>query len=481
MLLSPNQTKPPDKGNNPNNSARSTSPTSTSRRNSSVPYSKVHQRPAVTLESATITSDATAPVIIETAYWRVSQSPGSIFFDVTSRHESDREVYKLAYYQFKDYVGLVVHKSGPNRYLEINFDNEEFRTTACNHDLQFDKGMIIIRPVIAYRPGSIVKRVTLQRLPWLRPQRLLEGLRNTSSSYGIVHDVGIVTDTETGAFLGSGYAILDCSSDPDQTDPFLELTHVIQWVDPDSNVELSSSFIHAYWKDMATYCKYCHELGHSAVDCKEAPSNKRKCFYCYKAGHICSQCPEKVALGKRRKGASSASTTAVTTQPSQVSPSFTVDSAITMTAKEPVHIEPSQKESPSSYEIAPVETETDSPASQTDSTTNASTVSILDSIAHHSKYATPNIEVATTAPISMIIDDEPSPASPEPAISECSFSTTELMDTNSPFEDAILSPASNGENNSLSISNDKPTSKLSTTATVRKPSRTPKPRTLMNL
>lgn len=56
------------------------------------------------------------------------------------------------------------------------------------------------------------------------------------SNYGIVCDVGIVTDTETGAFLDSRYAILDCSSDPDQNDPFLEFTHVIQWVDPDSNV-----------------------------------------------------------------------------------------------------------------------------------------------------------------------------------------------------------------------------------------------------
>jgi hypothetical protein len=59
----------------------------------------VHQRPAVTresllhvktsatsshpVESAATASDATNPVIIETTYWGVSQSPGSIFFDVT--------------------------------------------------------------------------------------------------------------------------------------------------------------------------------------------------------------------------------------------------------------------------------------------------------------------------------------------------------------------------------------------------------------
>ncbi|EIE89886.1 hypothetical protein RO3G_14597 [Rhizopus delemar RA 99-880] len=53
---------------------------------------------------------------------------------------------------------------------------------------------------------------------------------------------------------------------------------------------------------MPTYCKYCHELGHCAIQCKDAPSNKRTRFYCFKPGHIRTQCPDKFALGKRRKG-----------------------------------------------------------------------------------------------------------------------------------------------------------------------------------
>jgi hypothetical protein len=176
----------------------------------------------------TTDSNVIKPVIIDTTYWGVSQTSGSIFFDVISRRESDRELYKVAFYQLKDYVGLVVHKSGPNRYLEVNFDSEEFRTSACPEGLKFDNGLVIIRPVVACRPRSIIKRVTLQRLPWLRPQRLLEGLRSTLGNYGVVRDVGIVTDTETDAFLGSGYAVLDCSPDPTQTNLSLELTHAIE-------------------------------------------------------------------------------------------------------------------------------------------------------------------------------------------------------------------------------------------------------------
>ncbi|KAG0733796.1 hypothetical protein G6F57_016812 [Rhizopus arrhizus] len=53
-------------------------------------------------------SNTPPPLIIETVYWGVSRTP--------------------AFYQLQDYVGLVVHKSGSNRYLEVNFDKDEFRT-----------------------------------------------------------------------------------------------------------------------------------------------------------------------------------------------------------------------------------------------------------------------------------------------------------------------------------------------------------------
>ncbi|KAG1452697.1 hypothetical protein G6F46_009351 [Rhizopus delemar] len=66
---------------------------------------------------------------------------------------------------------------------------------------------------------------------------------------------------------------------------------------------------------MPTYCKYCHELGHSAVQCKEAPSNKRTCFYCFKPGHIRAQCPDKFVLGKHRKANPSSSTLPGVTPP----------------------------------------------------------------------------------------------------------------------------------------------------------------------
>ncbi|EIE86812.1 hypothetical protein RO3G_11523 [Rhizopus delemar RA 99-880] len=328
MVLSPTNAKPPEEGDNiPNNAQQPESLPVVSRRSTKVLYSKIHQRPAKTRESLIHTkpmmtssvqssspylsiSKQNSPVIIDTVYWGVSQTPGSLFFDITSRKESDRTIYKLAFGQFHDYVGLVVHKSGYNRYLEINFDNDHFRSKACENGFHFDNGQIIIRPVVACRPGSTIRRLTLQRLPWLRPQQLLEGLKHTLSSYGYVRDVGIVTDSDTGAFLGSGYAVLDCTSDSSQPDPFLDLAHIMPWVDPHNpETDDCSVYIHAYWKEMPTYCKYCHELGHSASECQQAPSNKRVCYYCYKPGHIRVQCPDKISPAKRLRGSHKSKTT----------------------------------------------------------------------------------------------------------------------------------------------------------------------------
>ncbi|KAG1271536.1 hypothetical protein G6F66_013553 [Rhizopus arrhizus] len=107
MVLSPTNAKPPEEDDNiPNNAQQSESLPVVSRRPTKVLYSKIHQRPAKTRESLIHTkpmmtssvqssspdptiSKQNSPVIIDTVYWGVSQTPGSLFFDITSRKESD--------------------------------------------------------------------------------------------------------------------------------------------------------------------------------------------------------------------------------------------------------------------------------------------------------------------------------------------------------------------------------------------------------
>ena len=99
------------------------------------------------------------PIVIETVYWGVSQSRGSFFFffffDVTCRKESDKALYKLAIDQFEDFVGQLVHCSGTNRYLEINFDIDDYRSCAFDTSLKFDNGKMIVKPAYAMALNSI--------------------------------------------------------------------------------------------------------------------------------------------------------------------------------------------------------------------------------------------------------------------------------------------------------------------------------------
>ncbi|ORE11367.1 hypothetical protein BCV72DRAFT_326130 [Rhizopus microsporus var. microsporus] len=285
---------------------------------SPIPYSKIHERSSKTRESLLLNSkpsvqSSTAQshvdnpsnqqkIIIDTTHIGVSQSAGSLFFDVSSRAETLQEIYMAAFRQFNDFVGQRIHRSGNNRFLEVNFDIDENRAAALKAGLTFNDGSVIITPSVAMKSGSMIKRVNLDRLPWLRTSDLLDGLKATFQNYGEIRDVGVVKDADSGTFLGAGYVILDCSPElnTDNDDPFLQLSHIIEWVNPDGSKN-GNIFIHAYWKDMPTYCKYCHESGHSASECNKSPSGKRVCFACLKSGHIRANCPEKIKSSKERR------------------------------------------------------------------------------------------------------------------------------------------------------------------------------------
>ncbi|KAG1037234.1 hypothetical protein G6F43_012905 [Rhizopus delemar] len=126
---------------------------------------------------------------------------------MTTRKESEVLYTNSPFIYF--FVGQLVHKPGANCYLEINFDDEENKNKAIAKSLQFDNGHIIIRPAVGLTPDSIIKKINLQRLPWLRPKKLLAGLTATLSNYGVIRDAGIIRDADTSTFLGSGYATLE--------------------------------------------------------------------------------------------------------------------------------------------------------------------------------------------------------------------------------------------------------------------------------
>ncbi|KAG1032983.1 hypothetical protein G6F43_013651 [Rhizopus delemar] len=138
----------------------------------------------------------------------------------------------------------------------------------------------------------------------LRVFKLLAGLTATLSNYGVIRDVGIIRDADTGTFLGSGYATLEITPTlvSEGQPPFLELSHVLTWIDPEIS-RCGKIFIHAYWNDMPVYCKYCHKTGHNAAACPASPSGRRVCYRCLERGHLRADCPlKKTGLKRSRQG-----------------------------------------------------------------------------------------------------------------------------------------------------------------------------------
>ncbi|KAG1050343.1 hypothetical protein G6F43_007374 [Rhizopus delemar] len=240
MFLSHSANKSPDKSGVSAPSNPSASSQSDAKKPKPIPYTKVHR--------------------IATKIQETSQSLGSPFFDATSRKEFERTLYQLAFYQFQNFVGQLVHKSGANRYLEINFDDEENKNEAIAKGLQFDNGHIIIRPAVGLTPGSIIKKINLQKLLWLRPKELLAGLTATLSNYGVIGDIGIIRDADTSAFLGSGYTTL----------------------------EITPTLV---------------SEGNNAAVCPASPSGRCVCYQCLECDHLCADCPlKKTGLKRSRQG-----------------------------------------------------------------------------------------------------------------------------------------------------------------------------------
>ncbi|CAO3653343.1 unnamed protein product [Mucor fragilis] len=126
-----------------------------------------------------------------------------------------------------------------------------------------------------------------------------------------------------GWFMGTGYAIIQQL--PNATYPILHHSITGQ---TDTNAE---EFCHATFPDVATWCRYCHEEGHTKFECPKALA-RIICYNCDKAGHrqdTCSQ-PKKGSSDREFKKARKTPVTISSTEAnkSQWAPNNTKNSDI---------------------------------------------------------------------------------------------------------------------------------------------------------
>ncbi|KAF7728209.1 adenyl-nucleotide exchange factor sse1 [Apophysomyces ossiformis] len=219
---------------------------------------------------------------VKTRAWRTGRSPGSVFFDITMFESQTKDVLKAIKTQYPNLIGGRTIKHGPQILAEINFDLSDItsRTQSCTAGFVYKETRILAVEALQCEPD--IFRIRLTDLPFLKPDKLKQGIQQSLAPYGRVLDVGISRDADFGLYMGNGYAVLDRRPE-ENGPPFAEIKHSIQWCD-------STDCFYAFWRDMPVHCVFCHELGHIREDCPRRTVNKTICFICGEKGHNQTDC-----------------------------------------------------------------------------------------------------------------------------------------------------------------------------------------------
>lgn len=127
----------------------------------------------------------------------------SLMFDVTSRPESQHELFKIIATQFPNRWGE------PSRIIEIHFLKSIDKDYAITTGLVFTDTNKRIIPTRALNRESKVVRLHLTDLPFLSEDDILFGLRQSLKRYEHVSDLGISYGRNYNTYVGQGYAVLD--------------------------------------------------------------------------------------------------------------------------------------------------------------------------------------------------------------------------------------------------------------------------------
>lgn len=218
---------------------------------------------------------------LKTRIWRHSRSPGGYLLDVSSLNIPDQVHLTTIGQQYgaKNFYGIKFLGRTQQRYIEI-YPGKTILHKFETEGVHYEKQKIRLLPCKAIEGNGKVIQISLTDIPYLPDNEITDGLKEALGHFGHILDIGLHQESIDGWFMGTGYAVIQ----QDENTQYPELHHTIPWGD-------SGEFCHATFPDMPTWCRYCHEEGHTKFGCKKALASIL-CYACDKYGHKQVDCPE---------------------------------------------------------------------------------------------------------------------------------------------------------------------------------------------
>ncbi|KAG0930068.1 hypothetical protein G6F57_012042 [Rhizopus arrhizus] len=126
--------------------------------------------------------------VIHSKARRAGRSSGNVTLDMADRSESPVQLMALIAKQFPSRIAVATTKEGNG----ITLENDAVRLLLCR---ALDAAVPLVR-------------LRLSNLPFLKEDILKEQLKMSLKPYDSVLDLGILRESHTGTYMGTGYAIL---------------------------------------------------------------------------------------------------------------------------------------------------------------------------------------------------------------------------------------------------------------------------------
>jgi hypothetical protein len=210
----------------------------------------------------------------------------STVFDLKQLSVLPADFYEALANQYPSAIGAVPVRQGAINGVIIAFDSAESRSVGIS------VGVFTVIGTPTLPLTSSIYRVSLEKLPLMRPDSLNPLLTEALSRYGIVLHVGLYRDPVSRLFFGKGYALIDTTPE-DRT--VLSLSHEIDLT--------NQRLIYASWRGKAPHCFYCHKPGHTKGNCLHLSQQRIKtCYSCGDPSHLIRECPKRntATVGEKR-------------------------------------------------------------------------------------------------------------------------------------------------------------------------------------